>query len=170
MFGDLLLFWTLNNGMPQSQVPFALGFVIITATLAAANSIFSAAPGSLPDISGAYYFVDKPPEGFKDVDWIALFAVDASGRKVPLNGFIRLKDRHRGRFVNFLLTNPNLRGHAITFSTKVVRGINYTFKGQFLKLENLENNEIVLKGLLTKIRNGRKVAEFETRYSYFAGD
>jgi len=166
------MLWTLSNEMPHSQTSFALGFFIIIATLATANSNF-AAPRSLPDISGAYYFVDKPPEGFEDVDWIALFAVDAkwqSGRKVPLSGFIRLKERHRGRFVNFLLINPTLRGHAITFSTKVVRGITYTFKGQFLKVENLEDNEIVLKGLLTKFRNGRKVAEFETRYSYFAGD
>ena len=163
------MLWILNTGMPHSQTSLAFGFAIIAA-LAVANSILSAAPRSLPDITGAYYFVDKPPEAFEDVDWIALFAVDASGRKVPLNGFIRLKDRHRGRFVNFFLTKPTLRGQAITFSTKVVRGISYTFKGQFLKLEKLEDNEIVLQGVLTKFRNGRRVAEFETRYSYFAGD
>ena len=154
--------------MPHSQTSLAFGFAIITA-LAVTNSIL-AAPRSLTDITGAYYFVDEPPEAFKDVDWIALFAVDASGHKVPLNGFIRLKDRHRGRFVNFFLTKSTLRGQAISFSTKVVRGISYTFEGQFLKLENLEDNEIVLKGVLTKFRNGRKVAVFETRYSYFAGD
>jgi hypothetical protein len=167
--GSNYMLWTLSNEMPHSQRSFALGFVIIIATLATANSNF-AALRSLPDISGAYYFVDKPPNAFEDIDWIALFAVDAKGRKVPINGFIRLKDRHRGRFVNFFLISPTLRGHAITFSTKVIRGISYRFEGQFLKLESLENHEIVLKGLLTKFRNGRKVAQFETRYSYSAGD
>jgi hypothetical protein len=153
--------------MPHSQISFGFAFI---AALAVFNSILATAPRSPPDITSAYYFVDQPPKGFEDVDWIALFAVDANGRRVPLNGFIRLRDRHRGRFVNFFLTNPTLRGQAISFSTKAISGISYTFKGQFLKLENLEDNEIVLKGLLRKLRNGRKVAEFETRYSYFAGD
>jgi hypothetical protein len=156
--------------MRHSQMSFVWGFAIVVAALAAPNSNLSAAAGLAPDISGAYYFVEKPPKTFRDVDWIALFSVDASGREVPLNGFIRLKDRYRGRFVNFFFINPSLKGNTLTFSTKVVRGISYNFKGQFLKLENLQDDEIVLRGLLTKFRNGRKVAEFETRYSYFAGD
>jgi hypothetical protein len=156
--------------MRHSQISFVWGVAIVVATLTALNSNHSAAARLLPDISGAYYFVEKPPKAFGDVDWIALFSVDASGREVPLNGFIRLKDRYRGRFVNFFLINPSLEGNTLTFSTKVLRGISYKFKGQFLKLENLQDGEIVLTGLLTKFRNGRKVAEFGTRYSYFAGD
>jgi hypothetical protein len=156
--------------MRHSQMSFVWSFAIIVATLATPNSNLSAAVRLVPDISGAYYFVEKPPQTFGDVDWIGLFSVDASGREVSLNGFIRLKDRYRGKFVNFFLINPSLKGNTLTFSTKVVRGISYKFKGQFLKLESLQDGEIVLRGILTKFRKGRKVAEFGTPYSYFAGD
>ena len=156
--------------MRHSQISFVWSFAIIVATLAVTNSNLQAAASLRPDITGAYYFVEKPPNAFVDIDWIALLAVDASGNDIPLSGFVRLKNRHRGKFVNFFLINPRLRGSILTFSTKVVRGISYKFTGEFLKLKNLQDNEIVLKGLLAKFRNGRRVAEFETRYSYFAGD
>jgi hypothetical protein len=154
----------------QSQSAFACQFVIIVLVLAAFPSIPSAAAKSSPDISGAYYLEEKPSKAFEDVDWIALFAVDAKGRKVPLHGFIRLKDRYRGRFVNFFLVNPSLKDHTLTFSTRVVRGIHYRFNGQFLKLENLEDGEIVLQGQLSKFQNGEKVGEVNARYTYSAGD
>ena len=83
----------------------------------------SATAGLTPDITGSYFFVEKPPKAFEDVNWIALFATDAEGRKVPLNGFLRLKETRRGRFVNFFLVKPNLKDHILTFSTKVIRGI-----------------------------------------------
>lgn len=123
-----------------------------------------------PDITGAYFFVEKPPKAFEDVDWIALFAVDAKGHKVSLSGFLRLKETRNGRFVNFFLVKPSLSGHTLSFSTRAVRGISYRFEGKFMKLENLEDNEIVLKGRLSKFRNGRKRAELVARFYYFAGD
>ena len=99
----------------QSRRSFVCGFIIIIVTFAVPASSLSAAPKFLPDITGAYYFVEKPPKAFEDVNWIVLFAVDAKGREVPLNGFVRLKDRYRGRFVNFFLVNPTLRDHILVF-------------------------------------------------------
>ena len=156
--------------MCQSQSSFVRGFVAIAVVLVGLASTLFAASKLSPDITGAYSFEEKPPKVFEDVDWIALFAVDAKGRKVPLNGFIRLKDRYRGRFVNFFLVNPSLKDRTLIFSTKVVRGVHYRFNGEFLKLENFQDGEIVLQGRLVKFRNGKQVGEVNARYSYFAGD
>jgi len=72
--------------------------------------------------------------------------------------------------VNFFLVNPNLIGYTLSFSTKVIRGVSYRFQGEFMKLENLEDDEIVLKGRLSRFRSGRKRAEVVARFYYFAGD
>ena len=156
--------------MRQSQSPLVCGFVVVAIVSVGFASNLSTAAKSSPDISGAYYFEEKPPKAFENVDWIALFAVDAKGRKVPLNGFIRLKERYRGRLVNFFLVNPSLKGRTLIFSTKVVRGVYYGFNGHFLKLENLQDGDVALQGRLVKFRHGQKVGEVNARYSYFAGD
>jgi len=134
------------------------------------NARFVATTAQTSDITGYYFFVGKPPKAFQDVHWLSFAQVDANGHRGPLNGFIRLKTPRNGKFVNFFLIRPKLNGRVITFSTRVVRGVSYEFKGEFLKLIKLQDNEIVLKGLLSKFRNGRKVAEFTTRYSYYTGD
>jgi len=125
---------------------------------------------SLPDISGSYFFIEKPPQEFQDIDWISIFTWDGNGGIAPMNGFIRLKRRHQGRFVNYFLINTSLKGRTFTFSTKAVRGISYRFRGRFLKLDNIADDEFVLEGHLQKFRAGRKVAEVDARFSYFSGD
>lgn len=154
----------------QSQIRYLSGCASAVLLLVSLSSNLPAATESSADVTGAYYFEAKPPKPFEDVDWIALFAVDAKGRKVPLSGFIRLKDRYRGRLVNFFLVNPSLKDRRLVFSTRAIRGIHYGFNGQFLKLEDLQDGEIVLQGRLVKFRNGKKVAEVNTRYSYSGGD
>ena len=93
-----------------------------------------------------------------------------TGPPAGLTGFVRVDWHPRGRLVNFELVHPTLDDHTLTFSTKVVRGISYQFRGQFLKLENLKDNETVLKGRLTKFRNGMKAAECDASFFYFTGD
>jgi hypothetical protein len=124
---------------------------------------------STSDISGYYDFVGKAPKGFEDIDWISLATVKQKPA-ARLTGFVRVDWRFRGRLVNFELVHPTLDDHTLTFSTKVVRGISYQFRGQFLKLENLKDNETVLKGHLTKFRNGMKAAECDASFFYFTGD
>ena len=125
---------------------------------------------SLPDVSGSYFFIEKPPREFQDIDWISIFTSDGDVRNAAMNGFIRLKHRRKGKFVNYFLLNPSLKGRTFTFSTKAVRGISYRFRGQFLKLDNIADGEFVLKGQLQKFRDGRKVAQVDCKFSYFGGD
>jgi hypothetical protein len=154
----------------QSHVRFAGTFLMIIVALLLPYSAIATSLESPADITGYYYFVERTPKGFEDVDWISLAAVDAKGRKAPLNGFLRLKSRFRGKLVNFALVRLVLYNSTLTFSTKVVRGVNYHFRGQFLKLEDFENNEIAIKGRLIKFRNGRTIAECDASYFYFTGD
>ena len=153
-----------------SHVRFARSCLMIIVALLLPHSAMATSLKSPADITGYYYFVEKTPKGFEDVDWISLAAVDAKGRKAPLNGFLRLKSRFRGKLVNFALVSPVLHNSTLTFSTKVVRGVSYQFKGQFLKLEDFENNEIVIKGHLIKFRNDRAIAQCDASYFYFTGD
>jgi hypothetical protein len=149
---------------------FGCRLVIILSSLLLIHPVFSVVAELPPDLTGYYYFVGKAPRGFEDVDWFSLATVETKGREAKLNGFVRLDRRFRGRLVNFDLVNPTLDDHTLTFSTKVVRGIRYQFRGQFLKLENLQDNETVLKGHLTKFRNGRTAAECDASFFYFTGD
>ncbi len=154
----------------KSYNSFFCGLSIIVGSLFLAHPTYSAFHNLPADITGYYSFVGKVPRGFENVDWISLATVDANGREAPLNGFLRLKWRYRGRFVNFDLVRPTIEGNTLTFKTKVVRGISYQFKGQFLKMENLQDNETVLKGHLIKFRSGKKVAECDSNFFYFTGD
>lgn len=144
--------------------------VIVIAVSLLPHPVFSVVYKSPVDIGGYYHFAGKAPKGFEDVEWISLAIVDIKGREAKLNGFIRLSRRFRGRLVNFHLVSPSFDENTLTFSTKVVRGIRYQFRGQFLKLENLRDNETVLTGHLTKFRNGKKAAECDVNFSYSTGD
>lgn len=125
------------------------------------------------DLFGYYSLADEVPKAFANIDMLHLSTVDErKGKmvKVPLYGFIRLRQRAR---VDYYLVKPILEGNQFTFSTKAIKGVSYQFNGTFLKLGNFPETrpegEIVLKGRLIKMRYGKKVAESDVSFDYSAG-
>jgi hypothetical protein len=122
------------------------------------------------DIFG-YYYIEKSPKAFADISEIHLAGEYGAGQKPPFYGLIRMKAK---KAKDFHLLKPTLSGKNLTFSTKSVGGINYTFSGAFTKLGNFPSErpdgEVLLKGTLIKFKGKIKIAEMKVSFSYFAGD
>ena len=125
-------------------------WIIILPVLLLSVAVSSVVVKSASDISGYYDFVGKAPKGFEDIDWISLVTMKQK-QAARLTGFVRVDWRLHGRLVNFELVHPTLDDHTLTFSTKVVSGISYQFRGQFLKLENIKDHETVSEGAPNQI-------------------
>lgn len=140
----------------------------------------SATPPAAPkvDLFGYYYFhEEEAPKGFQDVDHLHLSTIDMKGDEmveVPLHGWIRLKEEGDAPAVDFPLIAPALKDKAFSFTTKAVDGISYRFAGSFVKLGNFPEerpeDEVVLKGHLTRLKAGKPVAEADVGFRYTGGD
>jgi len=157
-----------------------LPFVALLAIPAVFAGAGPAAPKPAPkvDVFGYYYFHEgEAPKGFQDIDHLNLSTFDMKGDEmvdVPLHGAIRLKAKGAGPAVDFQLVAPALQGKAFSFTTEEVGGIAYRFAGSFVKLGNFpedrQEDEVILKGRLTKLQGGKPVAESDVGFRYTGGD
>jgi hypothetical protein len=146
--------------------------------LAALVALPAAPPAPKVDLFGYYYLhQEEAPKGFQDVEHLYLSTIDMKGEEmveVPLHGWIRLKEKGNAPAVDFPLIAPTLKDKAFSFTTKAVGGISYRFAGSFVKLGNFPEerpeDEVVLKGHLTKLQGGKVVAENEVGFRYTGGD
>jgi hypothetical protein len=127
--------------------------------------------GAQGDVTGAYFFKDSVPGDFSEIDHLSLATINEHGNPAPLNGFIRPK---RSSAKDYRLVSPKLDGKNLTFSTATVDGVGYSFTGAFEKLDNFSanpppNDEVVLRGTLTKMKDGNVVAETKVNFTYSAG-
>ena len=123
------------------------------------------------DVTGAYFASGSLPAEFSEIEHLSLATIDENGRPAPLNGFIRPKRRSAD---DYKLVNPRLAGRDLTFTTAAVGGVSYSFKGTFTTLGNFPENppdaeEVVLRGTLTKLKDGKVVAETPVSFTYSAG-
>lgn len=144
------------------------------ASPAAQNANAAAAqtpPAAQSDVTGAYFASGTLPAEFSEIDHLSLATIDEDGQPAPLNGFIRPKRRSAQ---DYKLVNPRLAGRDLTFTTAAVGGVSYSFKGAFEKLDNFPENppdsaEVVLRGTLTRLKDGNAVAETQVNFTYSAG-
>ena len=133
-----------------------------------ALSVF--AQSKKPEIFG-YYSIEKAPRAFVDISEIHLAGNFGAKQKPPFYGLIRMNSK---KAKDFRLLKPTLKGKNLTFSTKSVGGVSYTFSGTFTKLGDFPRErpegEILLKGTLTKFKGKTKIAEARVSFSYSAGD
>lgn len=123
------------------------------------------------DVTGAYFAAGSLPAEFSEIEHLSLATIDDRGNPAPLNGFIRPKRRSAQ---DYKLLNPTMNGKELTFTTATVDGVGYRFTGTFEKLGNFPENppptdEIVLRGTLTKTKDGNTVAETRVNFTYSAG-
>lgn len=118
-----------------------------------------------------YYTIEKAAKGFTDISEIHLAGNYGAEQKPPFHGLIRLKSK---KAKDFHLLKPTLDGKNLTFTTKSVSGISYTFSGAFTRLGNFPSErpeaEVLLTGTLTKLKGKTKLTSAKVSFIYTAGD
>lgn len=88
------------------------------------------------------------------------------GRSVPIKPRGTVWD---GR--GYKMTQISIKDRSFSFKTETIGGISYQFSGTFLKSGDFAaldlDGEVLLKGLLIKIRNGKEVARTDRRYYWW---
>jgi hypothetical protein len=131
----------------------------------AASSDAGAQPYTFDAGEGAYVFDGKPPKGFEELTALELPGVllrlgkdGASIVSVSTEPHATV-DVRGGR--QFKAQRVSITGDQITFETVSLRGVSYQFTGRFTKRQ-VDKGQLLdagLKGRLTKLVNGNKVAE-----------
>lgn len=114
---------------------------------------------------GSFWIIGEPPAAFKDFGGINLNA--SRNRRMNRPG-VNLTNGKWLRFRSLVVNRNNL-----TFTTVIVGGTSYRFKGTFLRggvfaAHDLED-VAVLEGTLTKMDGGKVAGEATLRFSYFGG-
>ncbi|HKS27197.1 MAG TPA: hypothetical protein VJS44_05230 [Pyrinomonadaceae bacterium] len=164
-----------NSGAENSNKAMATASPSATAAAQpskpADTSQSNASANAQGDVTGAYFIKGNVPGEFSEIEHLSLATIDENGKPAPLNGFIRPKRRSAQ---DYKLVSPKLNGRSLTFSTATVSGVSYSFTGTFQKLDDFSSNpppsdEVILKGKLTKSRDGNVVAESDVSFTYSAG-
>jgi hypothetical protein len=118
------------------------------------------------DPSGSFWIEGQPPAEFKDFGGINLNMRRL--RRLPTSG-VQLNNGANFRFRTITIKQNNF-----TFTTAALRGVSYSFAGKFLKGGDFAatwtgEDEPVLEGVLTKFKNGKKIAEAKLKFIYFGG-
>jgi hypothetical protein len=118
------------------------------------------------DPDGSFWIIGDPPNDFSDFSGINL---NAKGlRRLPSAG-VELNTGKRLRFKTLSVSRAKM-----TFTTVTLAGVSYSFVGRFLKggvyaATGLDEETPVLEGVLTKLKNGQKVADAQLKFGYFGG-
>jgi hypothetical protein len=175
---------------------FGLGLVMSVAaqekeTRNVSNSKYRVASKGTPYLSGNRVNGEQP-EPFKDFvlfwveakvpnnyegDYLDLLKPDAQGR-IPINGRVTIKcdSCSRGRenyfFKTAALIEEEGRPVRLVFTTRSRNGVEYSFEGTYLDHPELAatGNYTHLRGTLTRIKDGQKVAEATLDFSPFTAD
>lgn len=115
---------------------------------------------------GAFFAIGELPNEFKDLSGIYL-----NGRRLRRLPTQSLQLNNGKKFHYKTLT---VKQDDFSFTTETLAGASYTFAGKFLRggvfaEQDLNDEQPVLEGTLTKYKGGKKVAEAKLKFSYFGG-
>jgi hypothetical protein len=127
------------------------------------------APGQKPtrfDPDGVFWIIGEHPAGFSDFGGIYLNGRRL--RRIPTQS-LRLNNGKIFHYKTLTVKQDDFR-----FTTVTVGGVYYTFGGKFLRggifaEQDLYDEQPVLEGVLTKYKNGKKVADAKLKFSWFGG-
>lgn len=125
--------------------------------------------------TGDYYIIGENPKGFEDFQYLSVSTRDYSEKlekvvAVKPYGLIETEKEFKFSWLN-------ITGKRISFVTKTRQGVSYQFDGKFIEAEEVEyrikdevlTDTAVLKGRLTKWRNGKKIAEAKVKLAMSHG-
>lgn len=115
---------------------------------------------------GSFWIQGTPRNDFENFSGINLNSKQS--RRLQASG-VALTDGTRLRFKTLTVARDKL-----VFTTVVVRGYSYSFRGRFLKGGEFASTVLdpeapVLEGMLLKWRRGQKVANAKLVFTYFGG-
>ena len=117
------------------------------------------------DPDGSFWIHGEPPNEFSDFSGINLNAKRL--RRLPSAG-VQLSDGKTFRYKALVV-----KRESFTFTTVEIGGVSYGFSGRFLQggvfASTALDEKPVLKGILTKYKSGKKIAEAELAFIYFGG-
>jgi len=155
---------------PEQQQTGVAEIELMTVNTAEPASVYPEATPDAPeaapepnfDMSGEYDSAKKLPRGFKNFSWISVEMVDyetttadfPAGVPIPPKGWIRFHKEYK-------FDRIAISGKTIGLETEAINGISYRFTGKFVTDTTVDGVPVDLHGHLTKLKNGRKVAETE---------
>jgi hypothetical protein len=115
------------------------------------------------DATGDYYIVGDLTKGFEDFEEMSIITKDYStesleytnGIPIPPEGYVLAKKKYK-------FSRINIANKEIAFETETKKGISYKFVGGFF--DDTDEDFAILKGRLTKMRDGKKIAESKVRF------
>lgn len=115
---------------------------------------------------GAFWIIGEPPTGFSDFSGIYLNGKRL--RRIPTQS-LQLNNGKIFHYKTLVVKQDDFH-----FTTATVGGVYYTFSGKFLRggvfaEQDLYDEQPVLEGVLTKYKNGKKVADAKLKFSWFGG-
>lgn len=115
---------------------------------------------------GAFFAIGELPNGFTDFSGIYLNGRRL--RRLPTQS-LQLNNGKMFHYKSLTVKQDNF-----SFTTEMLGGVYYTFAGKFLRGGvfselDLNDEQPVLEGTLTKYKGGKKVAESKLKFSYFGG-
>lgn len=109
---------------------------------------------------GDYFIIGSKPKEFREFDWLELAMDEIHGQP---RGHVMI---HESQAIVFaLITDQRL--YVKTTSRSEEEGFDYTFDGEFLRggvVSDAAPGKAVLRGKLTKLKQGRKVAECQVKF------
>ncbi len=136
-----------------------VGLLLVTLTVSVlAQARFN------PD--GAFFLIGQAPTGFSDFSGIYLNGRRL--RRIPTQS-LQLNNGKMFHYKTLVVKRDNF-----SFTTVTMGGVYFTFAGKFLRggvfaEQDLADEQPVLEGVLTKYKDGNKVAEAKMKLSYFGG-
>ena len=111
---------------------------------------------------GIYEVIDDLPDEFADFSSIEIIDRDFEtvgkeypyGKPIPPEGFLETKQTYKLRRIS-------VSRQKLSFETETKKGISYKFAGEFT---DDHETSAILKGRLTKMRDGKKIADGDFRF------
>lgn len=115
---------------------------------------------------GAFWAIGELPTGF--TDFSAIYLNGRRLRRLPTQS-LQLNNGKKFHYKTLTVKQDNF-----SFTTETLGGVYYTFEGKFLRggvfaEQDLNDEQPVLEGTLTKYKGGKKVADAKLKFSYFGG-
>lgn len=124
---------------------------------------------------GDYYIIGGAPEGFEDCEWMTVTMMSFENSPEENRGFVSIPPTgsvsagRESEPLKFMRTG--IFNETIAFVTEKRNGISYQFVGKLIDGEEVRLDDYtdtaVIKGTLTKLKNGKKVAEREVKFGLY---
>ncbi|HEX8844876.1 MAG TPA: hypothetical protein VF791_09550 [Pyrinomonadaceae bacterium] len=119
---------------------------------------------------GRFFIDGKTPKGFAELEYLYLeggsFRLGPDKKRMVADSPASLKGELQGkRGRTFKLKKAAMESDVLTFESQAIRGVSFQFRGTVFNGAT-EYDFVEIKGRLSKLVNGKKVAEAQVTFSY----